>query len=111
MVTSNFGKLCDYDNNIEDWQNYVEHLEIFLYQTMFLICKKKRAILFNILWDRNVPFKGLTAHAEPMEKSFNELLTLMTNHENPKRNPIPERFKVNMHCRMTGERVSQSWQN
>ena len=30
----------------------------------------------------------------------------MTIHENPKRNPIPERFKVNMHCRKTEESVS-----
>ena len=37
--------------------------------------KKKRASLFNILCDRTVPFKGHTAHAKPMEKSFNELLT------------------------------------
>ena len=29
MVIGNFGKLCDYDNNKEDWQSYVEHLELF----------------------------------------------------------------------------------
>ena len=31
----------------------------------------------------------------------------MTNHENPKRNPIAERFQFNMRNRKTGESVSQ----
>ena len=31
----------------------------------------------------------------------------MTNHENPKRNPIAERFQFNMRDRKTGESVSQ----
>ena len=29
MATRNFGKLCDNDSNKEDWQIYVERLELF----------------------------------------------------------------------------------
>ena len=53
MATSNFGKLCDYDNNKEDWQSYVERLELFLRQTALPIRKKSYSL--NILWDRNAP--------------------------------------------------------
>ena len=53
MATSNFGKLCDYDNNKEDWQSYVERLELFLRQTALPIRKKIYSL--NILWDRNAP--------------------------------------------------------
>ena len=36
-----------------------------------------------------------------MEKTFDELVTLMTNHENRKRNSIAERFQFNMRNRKT----------
>ena len=42
-----------------------------------------------------------------MEKTFDELVTSMTNHENPKKNPIAERFQFNMRNRKTEESVSQ----
>ena len=42
-----------------------------------------------------------------MEKTFDELVNLMTNHDNPKRNPIVERFQFNMRYKKTGESVSQ----
>ena len=35
-------------------------------------------------------FKGLTTPRKPTDKTFVELVTLMTNHENSKRNPIAE---------------------
>ena len=34
---------------------------------------------------------------------MDELVTLVTNHENPKRNPITERFQFNMRNRKRGE--------
>ena len=52
-------------------------------------------------------FKGLTAPRKPVDKTFIELVTLMTKHENPKRNPIAERFVFNMRDRKLGESTSQ----
>ena len=49
-------------------------------------------------------FKGLTSPAKPVEKMFNELVTLMINHENPKRNPIAEIFQLNMHNKQEDRR-------
>ena len=48
-------------------------------------------------------FKGLTAPG----KWFNELVSLMANHENPKRNTKAERFKLNMGNHRNGESSSQ----
>ena len=42
-----------------------------------------------------------------MEKTFDNLVILIANHENPKRNPIAERLQFNMRNRKTGESVSQ----
>ena len=93
MATSNFGTLCAYDSNKEDWQSYVECLELFFTANDVHNAEKKRAILLmscgiETYW----LFKGLTVPAEPVEKTFCELVILMTNHKNPKRNPIAERF-------------------
>ena len=108
MAASNCGKLCDYDSNKEDWQSYVERLELFFTAYDVADVQKKRTIL---LTSRGIEtyrlFKGLTAPAKPVGKTFDELVNLMTNHENPKRNPIAERFQFNMRCRKTGESVSQ----
>ena len=57
----------------------------FLQQTTFPMRKKKRAILLTSCGIKTYRlFKG------PVEKTFDELVTLMTNYENPKRNPIAE---------------------
>ena len=93
MATSNFGTLCAYDSNKEDWKGSVERLELFFTANDINNAEKKRAILLmscgiETYW----LFKGLTVPAEPVEKTFSELVILMTNHKNPKRNPIAERF-------------------
>ena len=89
MATSNFGTLCAYDINKENWQSYVEHLKLFFTTNDVNDAEKKRAILLTSCGIETYRlFKGLTAPAKPVEKTFNELVILMTNHENPKRNPI-----------------------
>ena len=107
MVTSNFRKLCDYDSNKEDWQSYDEHLELFFTANNVADVQKKRTILLTSCGiETHRLLKGLTAPAKPVEKTFDELVNLMTNHDNPERNPIAERFQFNMRYRKT-ESVSQ----
>ena len=82
-------------------------LELFFTANDVADVQEKRAILLTFCGMETYQlFKGLTAPAKPVEKTFNELVTLMINHENPKRNPIAERFQLNMHNRKTGESVS-----
>ena len=104
MVRGNFGKLCDYDNNKEDRQSYVKRLELFFTANYVVDAQKRRAIL---LTSRGIEtyrlFKGFIAPAKPLEKTFDVVVTLMANHENPKRNPIAERFQFNLCNRKTGE--------
>ena len=76
MVMSNFGKLCDYAHNKEDWQSYVECLELFLLQTMLPMHKKKTILLIFCGIETYQLFKGLTAPAKTVEKTSDELVTL-----------------------------------
>ena len=59
-------------------------------------CAKKAILLTSCGIGTHQLFKGLTTPAKPVEKTFDELVTLMANHQNPKRNPVAERFQFNM---------------
>ena len=42
MATSNYGKLSEYDSSKEDWQIYIERLELyFIANDIALMMKKK----------------------------------------------------------------------
>ena len=87
---------------------HVERFEVFFTANDVSDAQKKKAIpLTSCGIETHRLFKGLTAPAKPVEKTFDELVTLMTNHENPKRNPIAERLQFNMRNRKTGESVLQ----
>ena len=91
MATSNYGKLSEYDSSKEDWQSYIERLELYFTANDIDDEEKRKAIL---LTSHGIEcyhlFKGLTTPRKPIDKTFIELVTLMTNHENSKRNPIAE---------------------
>ena len=51
--------------------------------------------------------RTLTAPAKRVEKTFSELVNLMINHEDPKKNPVAAKFHFNMCNMKTGESASQ----
>ena len=108
MATGNYGKLSEYDSGKEDWQSYIERLELYFTASGIDDEEKRKAILLTSCGIECYRlFKGLTTPRKPVDKTFIELVTLMTNHENPKRNPIAERFVFNMRNRKLGESISQ----
>ena len=107
MATSNFGKLGEFNSNVEDWQSYVEEVELYFIANGIDDETKKTAILLSSCAIETFHvFKGLTAPNLPGSKAFNDLVKLMEDHENPRRNPIAERFKFNMRNRKADESVS-----
>ena len=108
MATSNYGKLSKYDSSKEDWQSYTERLELYFTANDIADEEKRKAILLTSCGIECCRlFKGLTTPRKPVDKRFIELVTLITNHENPKRNPIAERFVFNIRNRKLGESISQ----
>ena len=104
----NYRKLSEHDSSKEDWQSYIERLELYFTGNDTDDEEKRKAIL---LTSRGIEcyrlFKELTTPRKPVDKTFIDLVTLMTNHESPKRNPIAERFFFNMRNRKLGESISQ----
>ena len=107
MAMGNYGKLSEYNSSKEDWQSYIERLELYFTANDIDDEVKRKAILLTSCGIECYHlFKGLTTPRKPV-KTFIELVTLMANHENLKRNPIAERFVLNMCNRKLGESISQ----
>ena len=72
MATSNYGKLSEYVNNKEDWQSYVERLELDFTANEITDEEKRKAILLTSC--RIECYSKLTTPRKPIEKTFNELV-------------------------------------
>ena len=73
-----------------------------------LVCPKSnnRHLPLIQTFDKHMVFKGLTAPNLPGSRAFNDLVKLMEDPGNPRRNPIAERFKFNMRNRKADKSVS-----
>ena len=91
MVTSNYRKLSEYDSSKEDWQSYIEKLELYFIANDIDDEEKRKAILLTSCGIECYRlFKGLTSPRKPVDKTFIELVTLITNHENSKKIQLPK---------------------
>ena len=69
---------------------------------------KKRAILLSVVGDKTYKLiRDLVAPKKPTEKSYKELVELLTTHLEPKPSVIIERFKFNSRFRHEGETAAQ----
>ena len=99
------GKLTEYDPEQEEWGSYVERLEFFFTANDITDAEKKKAILLSSSGSKTYKlFRGLTAPAKPGDMTFAELVKLMKNQ--PKPNPIAERFHFNTRDRQPEESVA-----
>ena len=105
----NFAGIAEYDSEREDWSSYVKRIELFFIANDVTDKVKKKAMLLSCCGFATYRiFKGLTAPAKPAEKTFSDLVSLMKDHQNPKRNPTPERFLFNSRNRKPDDNISNS---
>ena len=91
-----YGKLSEFDKDKEDWTSYVERLELFFEANEIEQEEKQKAILLSSCGPSTYKlFKGLTTPRKPREISFKDLIHVMKIHQEPRPNPIAERFKFN----------------
>ena len=74
----NYRKLSEHDSSKEDWQSYIERLELYFTGNDTDDEEKRKAIL---LTSRGIEcyrlFKELTTPRKPVDKTFIDLVTLM----------------------------------
>ena len=101
------GRLSEY-SSAEDWASYVERMEQYFLANDVTEAAKKRAILLSVVGDKTYKLiRDLVAPKKPTEKSYKELVELLTTHLEPKPSVIIERFKFNSRFRREGETAAQ----
>ena len=104
---SHYGKVNEFDEINDEWDDYVERLQQFYVANEITDEGKKKAILLSGCGAKTYKlFKGLCAPQKPSDVSFTNLVKTMKEHQNPSPNPIAERFKFNVRDRAESESVS-----
>ena len=86
-----------------EWTQYIERMNQFFIANEICEQPRKKAILLSLGGAETYSLlRNLVAPAKPSEKSYNELVRVMNEHQNPKPSVIMERYKFNKRDRQPG---------
>ena len=106
-MSGKHGVIGEFDSTQEDWRTYVERVNLYLIANDVTEAAKKKAILLSVCGAKNYHIlRNLVAPRTPTELDFDEIVTVMQQHFNPKPVVTVERFKFNSRFRRTGESVA-----
>ncbi|KAL2095791.1 hypothetical protein ACEWY4_007939 [Coilia grayii] len=102
-----FGRIDAFDSSTEQWSRYAERLNFYFVANSISDDDKKRAILLTVCGPVVYGvLRDLIAPSEPADMSFNDLVTKLQDHYDPKSNVIVERFKFQSCARNCEESVN-----
>ena len=89
-----------------DWTQYIERMNRFFIANKISEEPRKKAVLLSSGGAETCSLlRNLVAAAKPSDKSYNELLRVMNEHQNPKPSVIMERYKFNKWDTQLGESI------
>ena len=104
---STLGRIEEFDANKDDWQEYVERLEFYFVANGIEDATKKRAAFLAAVGSATFKtLRNLLSPVKPGEKTFGELVDVLSKHYKPAPSEIVERFKFHSRCRRAGESVT-----
>jgi len=109
-MTALLGRIDHFDPEQEQWPQYVERLEQFFEANEITgegKAAKRRATFLSVMGP--VPYqllRSLLSPEKPREKTFEELVAVLTAHYNPPPSEVMQRFRFNSRSRKTGESVA-----
>ena len=104
------GRLDQFDPEQEEWQQYVERLVQFFEANDITgddKAAKRRATFLSVMGP--APYKllrSLIAPTKPTDKTFEELVAVLTEHYSPQPPEVMQRFRFNSRSRKEGESVA-----
>ena len=100
------GSVGEFRDKEDSWKNYIARLNQFFVANDVDNINKKKAILLSCVGAKMYKLMcSLAQPKEPHEHSYDELVTLVTNHQSPKPSKIVQRFKFNSRVRKSEESV------
>ncbi|XP_030580469.1 uncharacterized protein K02A2.6-like [Archocentrus centrarchus] len=102
------GTLAPYDPKSQTWDEYSEILEQFFAANGITNADRQKAILISVVGASTYSLmRNLLSPAKPKDKTFQELVTLMKNHFEPKPSEIVQRYKFDSRNRKPSETVME----
>lgn len=100
------GSVTPFDSKSQSWEEYCEVLNHFFVANDVESTEKKRAILLSCVGAQTYTLmRNLLSPDKPGAKSFEELVSLLKNHFNPKPSEIVQRWKFNSRNRRHDESI------
>lgn len=106
-MAGQIGAIGEFEEGREEWTQYAERLGHFLVANGITEDERKRAVLLSVIGPKAYKLLGsLVAPKKPGEKSYAELVKVMTDHYNPLPSEIVQRFKFHTRVRREGESMA-----
>jgi len=100
------GSVTPFDNKSQSWEDYCEILNHFFVANDVEEPEKKRAILLSCVGAQTYTLmRNLLSPEKPGSKSYEDLVSLLKNHFNPKPSEIVQRWKFNSRNRHLDENI------
>ena len=88
------GHIEEFDDNKDDWSQYVEHLEHFFFKNSLQDEGKKRAVFLSVMGAAMYKvFRRIVTPDKPGDKRYTALVEVLSQHFKPKLSKIFEHFK------------------
>ena len=103
------GQIESYQRDSEDWLQYIEQLKFFFEANGIRDAARKRAAFLSIIGpDTFKTLLSIIAPSKPDEKSYEELVTELSNHYRPKRSQIYYRSQFYRSNRQPGDTIAST---
>ena len=96
------GSVGEFDHAAEDWETYVECVDLYLTANGITTAGQKIAVLLSVC-----AHIDLAAPTKPAELRYDYIVKLVQTHYDPKRGVAVHRFRFNSRSRQQGEKVSE----
>ncbi|XP_064402603.1 uncharacterized protein K02A2.6-like [Halichondria panicea] len=107
MAHLSIGTIGSFQPSTEDWKAYTERLQLFFVANGIDDADIRRATLLTVCGPSTYGLvRDLLAPAAPTEKTFEELVALVQEHQQPTPSPIVERYTFFTRVQHSGETIN-----
>ena len=108
MATKNAHGIGEFDSTREDWTSYTERLAQYFVANDITDAGKKRAILLSACGPSTYQLiRNLASPTKPAEKSYDDLVKLVSDHLHPTPTVACQRYNFNTRKQKEGESIAE----
>ena len=101
------GRIEEFDSNKDNWPQYVERIEHLFIANSIGGVEKKRAVFLSVIGSATYKtLRNLPSPAKPGDKSYADLVDVLSKHYKPVPSEIVKRFRFNSSARNPGESIA-----